>query len=79
MTEAIRYTEKSYLYGRFGNDHPKSKKVICLETQEVFNSTSDIQRQLGINNGSISLCCRSKQKQAGNLTFRYLDQVLFYN
>ena len=55
------------------------KKVICLETGYIFQSTREIQRQLGINNASISLCCNKKYKQTHNMTFRYLDQVLFYN
>lgn len=56
-----------------------SKKVICLETGEVFASTRETSRQLNINDSSIPKVCNRKYKQAGKLTFRYLDQVLFYN
>lgn len=57
----------------------KNKKVICLETGKIFASTLEVERQLNINNSNISLCCNRKYKQSKKLTFRYLDQVLFYN
>lgn len=56
-----------------------SKKVICLESREFFVSVNEASRQLGINVSTISQCCNRKRKQAGKLTFRKLDQVLFYN
>ena len=57
----------------------KIKKVICLETGEIFNSVGETARQLKINITSIADVCNKKYKQTHNMTFRYLDQVLFYN
>ena len=39
-----------------------SKKVICLNTNEVFNSIKDVKRKYNIN---ISNCCRGVTKSAG--------------
>lgn len=59
--------------------HFRSKRVICIETRNVFTSVKEASRQLGISATSIADVCRREQKHAGNLTFRYLDKVLFYN
>ena len=64
---------------RKGEKNHNSKKVICLETREIFTSGGEASRQLKVNVTSISRVCRGKRKQTGKLTFRYLDQVLFYN
>lgn len=60
-----------------GKKNYRSKKVICLETGEIFASANEASKQLMINN--ISIVCNKKIKQTKNLTFRYLEQVLFYN
>jgi group I intron endonuclease len=43
------------------------KKVICLETQEIFNSLRDAEKKYNIAHESISACCRGKLKSAGKL------------
>ena len=55
------------------------KKVICVETCEIFESVKEASEKFKIHAGNIATVCRGKRKQAGKLTFRYLDQVLFYN
>lgn len=39
----------------------KSKKVICVETGEIFNSVVEVERKLGLNKGVISNCCNHKK------------------
>ena len=59
-----------------------SKKVICLNTNEVFKSTMDVERATGIKNQSISDCCLGKVKSAGKdkngnkLVWRYLEDFI---
>ena len=62
-------------------EHKKkmSEKVICIETGEIFPSVNETSRELKISASNISQVCRGNRKQAGKLTFRYLEQVLFYN
>ena len=56
-----------------------NKKVLCLETGEIFASVGEASRNFGISVGGISDVCRGKCRQTHNLTFRKLEQVLFYN
>ena len=50
----------------------KYKKVLCIETGEIFPSVKEASRQLGISNSSISMCCRGKRKSAGGYHWKYL-------
>lgn len=53
----------------------QGKKVRCIETGEVFNSTMDVQRQLGIKQQSISACINGKQHSAGGYHWEYLSNT----
>ena len=48
------------------------KPVVCIETQEVFESISDAARKIGIYGTSISRCLRGKGKTAGGYHWDYL-------
>ena len=51
-----------------------TKKVVCLETNEVFNSIKDASKKYNIDSSSISCCChKRKVKQAGGYHW------IFYN
>ena len=41
-----------------------SKKVICIETGIVYQSLSEIKRQIGFSQSNISQCCNGKRKSA---------------
>lgn len=50
------------------------KKVINLDTNEVFESLEDAARSCGLKKGdSISLCCREKQQKAGGYHWKYFS------
>ena len=42
----------------FGKISPNAKKVLCIETNEVFNSATEAGRKYNIDNSSISKVCR---------------------
>lgn len=71
--------DKSCHYGKFGilnNNH----RIILQYTEDgVFikewGSTMDIHRELGIDNSSISKCCRGKYKTAGGFIWRYKKEL----
>ncbi len=48
------------------------KKVICIETGEIFNSMAEAQKIKKVNN--ISLCCSGKYKTAGGYHWRYYEE-----
>lgn len=49
-----------------------SKKVKCLETGEVFDSTKEVERITGVYHGSISKVCNGKSKTAGNFHWKFV-------
>ena len=49
-----------------------SKKVLCVETGEVFESTMEAQRKTGVARNSISVVCNGKLKTAGRLHWRFI-------
>ena len=63
--------EKNPIYGRKGEDAPNTKKVLCLETKQVFVSIKEAQLWLG--KGDIAQCVRGKSKTAGGYHWMYMD------
>ncbi len=53
--------------------HPNKKKVLCMETGEIFFSTQEASRQTGINNTSISKVCNGHRKTAGGYHWQFID------
>ena len=56
-------------------------KVICLNTKEVFNSTTEASKKYGITRTSISRCCKGENKTAGKINnkkaiWMYYDEYL---
>lgn len=49
-----------------------SKRVLCVERNEVFNSLHDVKRELGFVISSISLCCNGKRKTAHGYHWQYI-------
>ena len=50
------------------------KKVICVETKQIFSSLSDASKQYGTNRGNISNCCRNRNKTAGGYHWKYIEE-----
>lgn len=51
-----------------------SKKVICIETGEIFNSAKEAGEKVGLYNGSaIIACCRGRFQTSKGLHWKYLD------
>lgn len=50
----------------------KRRKVICIDTGQIYNSASDMAEQLGIATQTVYNIIRRKQVFRG-LTFRYLE------
>ena len=74
MSEAKK-GENNHMYGRIGENNPKSKPVvqIDLNTNEVVNiyfSTSEAERQTGFKQSNISACCNNKFNRLGNNIYK---------
>ena len=46
---------------------PLAKKVMCINTGEIYNSTRDAYKKTGVDYSGISKCCRGKINSAGTL------------
>lgn len=60
--------------GKFGKDNSSYKKVIQIKNGKIiteFYGTQEAQRQTGIQQSSISLCCNGKRKSAGGYQWKY--------
>lgn len=75
MSEAQR-GERGSMYGKTGAKHPNSKAVLMIDkdTNKIvkeFGGMKEAERQTGIKNQHISLCCMGKRKSAGGYVWRY--------
>lgn len=76
MSEAQK-GEKCYWYGKQLPEYMKekirqghNKKVICIETNIIYESIKIAEQELGLKH--IGDCCRGKQKQCGCLHFKFI-------
>lgn len=61
----IRYSACNKVKKNVGKG--RSKKVLCIETGQPYDSMQEAERQTGIAQSSISLCCNGKIKTAGGM------------
>lgn len=58
-----------------GENSPRSKRVICIETQVTYGSLREAFRDTGIKHSSISSACLGKLKTAGGFHWEYVKEV----
>lgn len=75
-----QYNVQYSAYKRTGDKHQFAKKVICLETEQVFNCIKEAGEWLSYEKwlscgitSTITLCCQGKRSTAGGLHWMYLD------
>lgn len=88
MSKAFR-GKNNPMYGKCGSQCPTAKKVICLETKKIFESSVQGARFYNIKSSSqISRCCSGKRKSAGKLNDKrlhwayydeYIKNYTYYN
>lgn len=49
------------------------KKVLCIETNIIYNSISDANKATGIHFKNISAVCRGKRAKAGGFTWKFIE------
>ena len=55
------------------NNSNRNKRVLCVETGEIYPSIKEAERQTGISQGNISKCCNGKRKTAGGFHWEFVD------
>jgi len=49
------------------------RKVICIETDEIFNSVKDCANKFNVSSSLICACCKGRRKRIKNHTFQYIS------
>jgi hypothetical protein len=63
--------------GKYGDEkNPRARKVICIETGEVFNCIKYANIKYNINRGKITEVCKGRRKRAGKLHWMYYEDYL---
>lgn len=75
--ERLKQHHGKPMLGKTGKKNPNSKPIDQYTKDGDFikswDSTMDVQRELGINNSSISACARGNIKSAGGYIWRYKE------
>ena len=51
-----------------------SKKVRCIETNEIFNSASEAKRIKQIKGNHITECCNGNRKTCGGFHWEFIEE-----
>lgn len=70
LSEAHKGKPKSEEFCKNLSDK-KSVAVICIETKKVYKSATFAGKELGIDNSTISKCCRGDAKEAGGFHWMF--------
>lgn len=65
---------KNHMYGKYGKDNPKSRKVRCIETGIIYSALKEAGRKTGVDSNNISACCSGRLKTAGKLHWEYVTE-----
>lgn len=71
--------KKYYITKPPKKNNVNSKKVICLETSEVFDSSFSASKHLGVNRSMIGECCRGQREKCGIKAHNNGYHFKFYN
>ena len=51
----------------------RKKQIYCVELDRVFDGAVDACKELGINAGNLSSCCRGRKQTCGGYHWRYVE------
>lgn len=58
---------------KYNQEYSSGKKILCVETNIIYPSSMEAQRQTGISQSNIISCCKGKYKSAGKLHWKYVN------
>lgn len=58
-----------------GADHPRAKKIICVETRKIYSTIAEASKDTNILSASICHCCKGQTKTAGKLHWQYANDI----
>lgn len=65
------YNPETYIIN-FSNTNNNTKRVICIETQYIYNSINEANKKTGIYPSCIGKVCNGKQKTAGGYHWEFV-------
>ena len=71
----VQYSSYKISESLKGHKPTNIKKVICVETGQIFNSMDDANEWCGKKDG-VSACCRGEQKTCGGFHWMYYEHYL---
>ena len=58
-----------------GAEHPRAKKVLCVELNATYDTLAEAARATGLLNTTICNCCKGVSKTAGGYHWQYVSEV----
>lgn len=68
----IEWCDRGYNVNYGTRNQKVSKQVLCVETNKIYPSTMEVQRELGFANQNISKCCNGKCKTYKGFHWQYV-------
>jgi group I intron endonuclease len=59
--------ENNPMFGKYGQNNPTSKQVICMTTNKIFNSITEASEYYKCSITGITACCKNRRKHHGKL------------
>ena len=56
-----------------GGNNPRAKPVINLTTMKIYQTAGIAEKETGVNDNSIQMCCAGQRKTAGGYIWRYYN------
>ena len=70
----LEWCDRKYNINYGTRTEKTSKRVLCLETNKIYPSLKEVQRQTGFAKSNISNACNGKLKQTYGFHWSFLDQ-----
>jgi group I intron endonuclease len=66
-------TKKKISESKIGNKNPVAKKVICINTSDIFETIKEASLKYNLDSSSITKCCKGKIKSCGGYKWMYKE------
>jgi group I intron endonuclease len=73
--EHCRHISESKLGKYVGENNPRARKVLCVETGRVFNTIKEAGETVGCSPKNIVTCCRGRLCTSGGYHWKYVEGV----
>ena len=72
-SEEQKRKQSETMKGKYtGAKHPNAKRILCIETGQIFDCIKDAGEIMNCNKVNISKCCKGKQKTCGGYHWQYV-------